>query len=492
MTLWQQLTSAVSRLLSPSQLTIGSAGGESFAQAEYDAEHAGSAIAAYPWARVGVAALAVNLAQLPVVALDPRTGQRVQDHWMLALLKRPDPSMGRVRWWRQLVADLKTSGNIYCRITRNARGEVVRLRRMHPRGWQVVTDGMGDIVAWKDAAGREWSKDQIWHVGDISWRDDKALQHIGESPIRPLDMPIRAATAARAQAATAAKRGRLEGVLTTNMPLSDDRAEQVAGRFEDKRRGSNATIVLGGGLYKYQPLSLSPRDTEFAELDDRCAAETLSVLGVPPVRAQLPSANYGAAKQEMRQYWENIQGDCELIDDALTLLCAEQVIIRHSFEGVEALQTSRTERLSRVQQWVQLGASPWAAARYEGFVDPPLDESTQPRDAASPPPNPATQTDTPQARTAPAPYERIQSVLDDARGWIEEAIQAGQLEDPETRYRLAAYLSGGPLAPIAERVADDLVDATACALTLDHRINCDTLPAFGRDHARMLAEELEA
>lgn len=481
---------AVGRLFAPPiGISVASSGAAlAFAEAEYDAEHAGSAIAAYPWARVGVDAIATNLSQVPIVALDAN-GERVTSHWILDLLRRPQPSMGGKRWRRQMVADFMSSGNMFAVKVRDSAGRTIRLRRRHPRGWSVETDRLGDISAWIDSSGKRYSPDEVFHVGDISWRDDAALSHIGESRIRPLDLGIRAATAARAQAGKAAKRGRLETLVTTDGPLGPDGADKLSDRFEDVRRKGNGTIVAGGGL-KVIPLSLSPRDTEWDGLDTRTSVEALAVMGVPPVRAQLPSANYGAAKQEMRQYWENLQAIAELIDEELTELANGEVTVRHSFEKVEALQTSYTERLSRVQQWVNLGATPYEAAKFEQFVDAPLTPDTEPRAATQhPPPNPALQVDTPQAQSMAADIART---LQDAAGWLQDAVSVDLLEMPSTRYMLTDRLSDGPLSDRAASVADELIDAAIQARRIDGgTVQCRDLAAFGTDYAAALAAEME-
>lgn len=480
---------AVVRYVSPpAALEVSAtAYGESWAGAEYDPEHAGSAIAAYPWARVGIEARATNLSQVPIRVYDAKTKEPVEDHWMLTLLRRPDPSMGGRRWRRQMVADYSYAGYMIGVITRVG-GRPVRIRRRHPRGWSVVTDGKGDIIRWVDRSGSSYRPEDIFFVGDISWRDDPATSHLGESAIRPLDLGIRAATAAREQAGKAAKRGRLETLVSARSPLGEGGAQRVSDRIEDVRRNGTGTLVVGHHL-EVSPLSLSPRDTEWAELDIRTRDETLAVMGVPPVRAQLPSANYGAAKQEMRQYWENLRALAELIDEELTELAGGNVIVAHSFESVEALQTSYTERLSRVKMWVELGATPYNAARNEGFVDPPLGPDTEPRTAQQTiPPNPATLTDTPQARTL---RDEIAATLADAGRWMQDAHDLGMASEALTRHALADRLRGTPLAPLADEVADELADAVALAESVaGGRIRCDTLPAFGTEHAALLADAL--
>jgi len=482
----QSAVDAVARAFAP-PLAIDVAASmtiDNFAGTEYDAEHAMSAIAAYPWARVGADAIATNLSQVPIVATDA-SGDRVESHWMLDLLRRPDPSMGGRRWRRQIVADFVLSGNIVCVITRDGTGRPVRLRRRHPHGWQVRTNAAGDLVGWVDPGGALYSPSEILHIGDLSWRDDPAIALLGESRIRPLDLGIRAATSARKQAGAAAKRGRLEAIVTTDSVLGPGAARKISDELENVRRGGTGTVVAGGGL-KVQPLSLLPRDTEWSQLDERTSVECLAVMGVLPVRAQLPSANYGAAKQEMRQYWENLQALAELIDEELTELCGDGITIAHSFEKVESLQTSRTERLSRVQQWVQLGAEPLAAAKFEGFADAPLLPGMMPAETQTIPPSPSLQVDTPQAQST----EGITRALQGAAEWLDAAGGPDIDADPvAASWALVERLEGTALASHALGIASDLIECVTVARLVDPDVRLCDLPAFGESHAAILAAQ---
>jgi len=490
-TMTESMIASVTRYFSPPPMITVAGVQQTSARAEYSAEHALSSVAGYPWARVGIEAVAANLSQVPIRVL--RDGRPDDAHWLHTLLRRPEPDWGGVRWRRQIVADLRGTGNAFALITRDSRGRPVRLRRQHPEGWEATVSEVGDIQYWTDATGRRHETADVWHVADISWRPGAAAK-LGESPIRPLDAGIRASLAARGQARKASERGRLEMLVSSKLPLSKPQAEELSRALEDVRKQGGGQLVHGSELV-VQPLSLLARDTEFVALDDRARVECGAVLGVPPVRRQDPSANYGAAKQEMRQYWENLQSLAALIDEELTELVGEPgVTVRHSFEAVEALQTSYTERLNRCVVWMQLGADPFEAAIYERFEAPPLTKGAAPRvDKPRVPADPSLQVDTPQAQSVQVEVARA---LADAATWLDSILAGedpGMAVEPLTARVLAQRLRSGPLAPIADDVAETVLDAVAVAMdagALDG--GCATLPAFGTDHAAMLAGVLEA
>lgn len=471
---------AVRRALTPTQVyalsgTIG--GGRQEVASEYSPERAMSSIAGYPWSRVGVLSVAADLSGLPLVA--SVGGQRVEgEHWFVRLMKRPDVGWSGVRWRRQVVTDLKSAGNAYARIYRDSAGRPYRLRRIHPDNVSAMTDD-GELQAWKLFGREVVSVMDIMHVADVSWRPDPAQSLIGESPVRPLAVSTAAAISARRQAGAAAKRGRLEMLLSAKAAIGQGGLEQVRTQYVESMQSGDGVFVTSHGITA-QPMSLSPRDTEWAELDIRTRDETLAVHGVPPVRAQLPSANYGAAKQEMRQYWESsCMRLADLIDAELSYVAdpSGQTTIAHSFEKVEALQTSYTERLSRVKMWVDLGASPYRAALHEGFALPPLDVSTEPRSLTPASPPSASQVDTPQART-------LEGILPELSAWVDHMLTEGCDADelaPVVQMALADVgIMSDCLAADMTRAAEDAYQSTGVS-------DCASLLAFDTDTIRRAA-----
>lgn len=477
------LGESVQRALLPSpQPLLTSGGAMLYAQSEYSPEHAMSPLGGYPWARVGLLAKAVDLAGLPVIAFGT-DGRPDPDHWFVRLLERPDRGWSGVRWRRQLVVDLKATGNSYHRkICPPGSTRPIRLRRLHPATMTLVVDSVTEEpLHWMYRGRIQYALDEIMHIADVSWRDDVALQYIGESPIRSLKISITAAIDARRQAGKAAKRGRLEMLLSAPKGTSFGRKgveDLKASWLDGVERGDGIYVATQGVVAT--PLSMIARDTEWALLDERTRDETLSVLGVPPVRAQLPSANYGAARQEMRQYWETNKGDTSLIDAEFSHVAGTKV--KHSFESVEALQTAYTERLSRVEAWVRLGANPLEAARAEGFENPPLTADSRPATSGTDLVPPSTQqVDAPAARAYRAlQHASLLVMASEQREWGDVAFSVAQCLE-----------AVGVPRDVARVAAARAADAFESQMDVD-RIECDTLPAFGTEHAGIIADEMEA
>jgi hypothetical protein len=138
-------------------------------------------------------------------------------------------------------------------------------------------------------------------------------------------------------------------------------------------------MVIGGSAKVDLP-SWNPRDMEFQAVRLMARDAVLAAFHVPPSRVGLPTANYATQAQQMRTYWEALRGDAALIDEQLTCLAVRwgaDDSIFHDFSAVEALQDSRDARLKRVSAWVSLGATPAAAAAYEGFDDAPVGDQEE-------------------------------------------------------------------------------------------------------------------
>jgi HK97 family phage portal protein len=379
--------------------TYAASGGSLPASPVYPVDASMAAMAANPWVWSCVQAIVTDLAGLPLV-VESGTGlnrQQTSDHWLLRLLDRPSPRCSGRRFRRQLVADLVLSGNAYIRVWRGPDGRPVMLGRILPARITADVGPDGEEVGWTLSDGRKLTYDDVLHVADVSWVQDRAVVY-GESPIHPVSLGLQVQRDARRQAGRAAKRGRLEMMLTPDSPevaLSQQATRAVVDEYA-------AAMESGAGVYvvnkhmRATPLTLNARDGEFMALDDRTRSEILAVFAVPQARVGDPAANYGTSKQQGRVYWETLQGRAALIDDELSRLAEPGVRVRHSFAGVDALQTARTERLARVGMHIANGMDPNDAAAYEGFVDAPRMVHVAPSPAARPP---ATKVDEPRENT---------------------------------------------------------------------------------------------
>lgn len=497
------LLSPVARLLSPAeverQIGVGAAGVAIPTKAEYPTDTSMSAIARFPWVRACVQARASDLAGLPLIAvrvLPDGSRERLplsdRDAQVLRLLSRPNPQTTGNRFRRQLSADLDLTGNAFILVVRDAMGPAA-LYRLHPSDVQpIVTSHLGIVSSYRvstDDGHIDYPHEDVLHIADISWRDGRR-EVLGESRIRTLHHDLLAVMASKDHLTKQAQRGRPTFLATPKggNGMGPGGIDRLSNTMEERMREGKGMLVVGAELV-VTPLNLTARDMEFGELESRACEATLAVFDVPLVRVHKEGANYGTAKQQMRNYWESLQhGAGRMFDDAWSLLTGDPTLrIEHDFTAVEALQLSRTERLDRAAVWVsQLGATPDKAAVYEGFQNSPAsDKLPESAPAFRPGEKPA---DEPRAASLAKVLEQY---LQGAAQRYRQAARDGralEIQAIEERGRLASLVGDS----IAADVAADTLEAVRLAVRQEES-GIDSLAAaraFGRSHAVAIAQRV--
>jgi HK97 family phage portal protein len=501
----------VTRMLVPMPL-VATSGAPIGARPQYSARTAMSSAAAFPWVWASVQAIATDLSGLPLrgVRETVRTEGRRRyierefddAHWVLRLLQKPNPRESGVRFRRQVYADFVLTGNAY--VWRIGEGSTASLQRLHPAHVTPMLDARTGLVEEYQWGDRKLPAEEVLHIADISWTDDVSAV-LGESVVRCLHDGLTASKESRQQAARAAKRGRLEMLLAPTDPvgtMGPEASARLKEAYESAVQRGDGVVVLNKAI-EATPLSFSPRELEYQALNEQVRDEISAAFGVPPVRLGIPTANYGTAKQQMRQYAERLQRIAALFDDEISrLVIGEDVRICHDFTDLEALQTSFTERQMRASVWVTaFGVSPKEAARYEGFDDAPIPADVTADDVRAPR-RPATEVNEPQAAGL-STEQAIHRYLVLAADRYQIAANEGAIDDGwqlvERGRLLGALEVAGVEAKRAEAVAahvtgllSEAVRQYAETRDADAALGVRTLRAFGVEHARHLARTLEA
>jgi HK97 family phage portal protein len=384
MVLWRAITDWVVRRFqggSPSIVFATEAGAQ---PQEYAPDNAMSTLAKFWAIWVAIAAITTDMAGLPMVAVR-RTGPRPEDRQVvtddpgLRLLQRPNAFTTYHQLMTQLWADRELTGNAYLWMPEGKAS--VAIYRLHPQWVRPVVGAWGVVLRYvvcDQATNTEMvlSPDQMCHFRGLSWQDDPAAAAYGESPIRAIHDDLTADMGARKIASKVSAKGRPDILFSVKGGGTGPKMiDQLKARWEQTIASLAGAFVVGAEVTA-TPLSWSPKDIGNQERANALRDEILMLFGVPPTRAGLPSAAYGGARQEARVYWETRRGKAAEFEDALTnALAGPGVRLEYDFSGVEALQVSYTERLMRVASWVGLGATPAAAAAYEGFDNAPVGDS---------------------------------------------------------------------------------------------------------------------
>jgi len=204
-----------------------------------------------------VSMIAQAVASIPWLAY---AGEReVEDHPVLALLRRPNPGQSGGELLEALIAHLQISGNGWLRVLLAGR-EPAELHVLHPGRVRIITDDDGWPVAWE------------YTTGGCARR----IVQEADDPVPPV-MQLR---------------------LFSPERLKRELEEAHAGMHNAGR-----PMVLEGGL-EWTPFSLAPRDMEHIEMRHAAARDIALAFGVPPMLLGIPGDNtYSNYAEANRVFW---------------------------------------------------------------------------------------------------------------------------------------------------------------------------------------------
>ena len=271
-----------------------------------------------------------------------------------------------------VAAHLLLHGNAYVQVLTDARGDVVELFALRPDRVTVEPDARGWPVAYRYAVG----------AGSVRYAADEPRPEVVHiKAFHPLDdhyglgcLGAAAGAIALHNAAASWNTGLLDnaarpsGALVYDpgdgSTLSREQFERLRGEIEANfagARNAGRPMLLEGGL-KWQALSLSPADMDFAGMKATAAREIATAFGVPPMLLGLPGdATYANYKEANRALWR--QSILPLAGTILTGLAQglagwfEVPAMRVDLDRVTALAEDR-ERL-----WSQVGAADFLTRR---------------------------------------------------------------------------------------------------------------------------------
>jgi HK97 family phage portal protein len=267
-----------------------------------------------------------------------------------------------------LAAHLLLHGNAFVQIGRDGAGRPVELFALRPERVSVVPDGDGWPAAYEYRVGdRRLSipvEDEDGWPGLIHLKGfHPADDHYGAGCLAAAEQAV-----AIHNAASAWNRALLENAARPSGALVFDGGDgggMTAEQFERLQAelarafagGANAgrPMVLEGGL-RWQSLSLSPADMDFAELKAAAARDIALAFGVPPMLLGLPGDNtYSNYREANRALWR-----LTLLPLAGKILSGLAEGLRPWFPGLELkVDLDRVPALAedRERLWAQVSAA---------------------------------------------------------------------------------------------------------------------------------------
>lgn len=222
-------------------------------------------------------------AQLPLIV--ERGGAILTGTQVPALIRQPDPRLGRSAWITHMVASLALHGNAYARIERDPGGAVLALRPLDPRKvWVRVNPTTHALVFGAD--GTTLTRDDVFHA---HLQPAAVSEPLGLGPVQ----------AARADLAGAARirdfaaqwfdgTGQPTGILTSDAATYEDAVRvrnawnglDEKGERVDQSMNPSGIKVLPRG-FQYSPLAISPKDAQWVEAQEFSILQVARLFGVP-------------------------------------------------------------------------------------------------------------------------------------------------------------------------------------------------------------------
>ena len=259
----------------------------------------------YSPSRLGPSAMveACVSAYAQTIAMCPLTHWRQQDNAgreavttsALSRISRiPNDYQTRSDFLLNLVRSLLLDGNGYALALRNDRFEIASLHLMHPRhcaaqvfeGEILYSLGGNEVIESRAAALelpdllKVVPARDVLHV-KLHTPDKIGLR--GETPLTAAALADAASKAAMMQSiAFSSNQSRPSGVLGTDLTLSLAQTKELRALWNEQAKGLNAggVPILTHGL-KFQPIAVSPKDTQFVETQKLSDAQIAQVFRVP-------------------------------------------------------------------------------------------------------------------------------------------------------------------------------------------------------------------
>ena len=314
-----------------------------------------------PVAQRAVRLVAEGIGGAPLKVAEPR---------LLALVKATSGGQGLLE---TLASHLLLHGNAYVQVIKDAAGAPVELYALRPERISVIAGGDGWPAAYAYKVGDntltipvldEDASPNLIHIRHFHPADD----HYGAGCLAAADQAVAIHNAAAAwNRALLENAARPSGALVYDpgdgQGLSAEQFERLKAELAAAYSGmgnAGRPLLLEGGL-KWQALSLSPADMDFAGLKAAAARDIALAFGVPPMLLGLPGdATYANYREANRALWR------------LTLLPLAGKILSALAEGLEpwfpqarlAIDLDRIPALAedRERLWSQVSAADFLSA----------------------------------------------------------------------------------------------------------------------------------
>ena len=323
-----------------------------------------------------------------------RGEQPIEDHPLLDLMQRPNPTMSQSEYFQKVISYLLISGNSYMLRVGSENREPTELYCLRPDRVEIKTNKAGFMpIEYRYMVDGQikarYEIDQV--TGQSEVKQIKLFNptddYLGQSPIMPAAADIDQhnlggkhnthllINGARPSGAVVYKPRDEVGAMTM---LTDGQREQLRQDLASRFNGSNntgRTMILEGD-FDYKEMGLSPKDMDFANMKSMSAKDIALVFGVP---AQLIGASdtqtyNNMAEARLALYEETIipllrhlESD---LNEWLTPLFGEDLTLMYDIDSIPAITERRRMITENILRAVQEGVITRNEARERLNLEP--------------------------------------------------------------------------------------------------------------------------
>jgi len=301
-----------------------------------------------------VSLISDTISTLPIDAYIRSQGARYPLRPRPVWVTKPDVDTTKEAFYGSAIVSLLLEGNVFIRVFRNRRGEIVDMKVLNPLDVEIRRNGQGRVIFNVKGSERALTKEEIVFIPDVV----KPGSLRGISRVEALKENFGLASALEKYAARFFGSGtQTSGVLEVPGNLTAEQAKSMQEAFDSRHRGwarAHKTAIITGGA-QYKPTNVPNDQAQFLDSRRMAVEDVARAFNIPPHLLGLPGTNtYASVEQNNIAFvTHTLRPIAQKIEGALTALLSEETgkeaaFIKFSLDGLlRADVNTRTEAYAR-------------------------------------------------------------------------------------------------------------------------------------------------
>ncbi len=301
-----------------------------------------------------VSLISDTIATLPIDAYIRSQGARYALRPRPAWVTKPDVDTTKEAFYGSAIVSLLLEGNIFIRVFRNRRGEIVDMKVLNPLDVDVKRNGQGRLIFNVKGEQRALTQDEIVFIPDVVMPGSIR----GISRVDALKENFGLASALEKYAARFFGAGtQTSGVLEVPGNLTAEQAKAMQEAFDSRHRGwsrAHKTAIITGGA-QYKPTNVPNDQAQFLDSRRMAVEDVARAFNIPPHLLGLPGTNtYASVEQNNIAFvTHTLRPIAQKIEGAMTMLLSQETgkeaaFVKFSLDGLlRADINARTESYAR-------------------------------------------------------------------------------------------------------------------------------------------------